>query len=187
MGRREQAEDRFRKRLRTEREHRGWSQSDMAKRLSDKGLPVHASTIAKVEAGSRMVRIDEAAAIADIFNISIDSLVGRRSALTNDLAQALQALQEVAQKAMFEVNTTANAVRGRFGDVLDYEFDGRDTLATKCQRVIDATDEAQNALDDLAGFTLPPKTAVRLHDEIVRQAAYDELLKASAAQSQERG
>jgi hypothetical protein len=38
----------------------------MATMLSDKGIPMHWTTIAKIEKNDRSVRIDEAAGIADL-------------------------------------------------------------------------------------------------------------------------
>ena len=40
---------------------------------------MHATTIAKIEAGSRSVRINEAVGIADLFEVSLDTLLGRKS------------------------------------------------------------------------------------------------------------
>lgn len=47
----------------------------MAKVLSDNGTGMHATTIAKIEAGDRAVRIDEAVAIADALDIPLDDLL----------------------------------------------------------------------------------------------------------------
>ena len=77
MGRKKWTEDYFSKRIRTERERREWSQADMAKMLSDKGIPMHWTTVAKIEKGDRSVRIDEAAGIADLFEVSLDVLLDR--------------------------------------------------------------------------------------------------------------
>jgi transcriptional regulator with XRE-family HTH domain len=79
MGRRKWIEDSFREHLKTERESRGWSQTELAKMLSDSlRNPVHWTTIAKIEKGDRSVRIDEAAAVADLFDMSVDALLGRQ-------------------------------------------------------------------------------------------------------------
>ena len=177
MGRRERPEDRFRKRLREERERRGWSQSDMAKMLTDNGIPAHATTIAKIEAANgRQVKIDEAAGIADLFGVSLDSLLGRKTALDNDLAHALRSLQEVAHKALWDINMSAHAVRERVVDVFEFEFESSEELERECGRVFEAIDAAQEALANVAGFELPPG-AVRLRDELIKRAAYEELGK----------
>lgn len=78
MARGSVAEDQFRMRLREERERRNLSQADVAKRLGDMGVDgIYATTIAKMENGERAVRVDEAAAIADLFETSVDVLTGR--------------------------------------------------------------------------------------------------------------
>ena len=41
--------------------------------------PMHPTTIAKIEAGTRSVRINEAVGIAELFEISLDTLVGHPS------------------------------------------------------------------------------------------------------------
>lgn len=96
MGRKERTADYFRKRLRAERELKSWSQADMAKMLSDNGF--HATTIAKIEAGDRTVRIDEATAIADLLGLSLDALLGRKG-LEDDASHALSALTDEAMAA----------------------------------------------------------------------------------------
>ena len=75
MGKQGRVGDQFRERLRSERVRRDWSQSDVAKMLSDKGIDgIYPTTIAKIEAGDRAVRIDELLAIADLFEVSLDGL-----------------------------------------------------------------------------------------------------------------
>jgi transcriptional regulator with XRE-family HTH domain len=108
------------KRVKDEREHRGWSQLQMAKLLSDNGIPMmHPTTIAKIEAGDRAVRIDEAAGIADLFGVSLDSLLDRRAGLEEDeFTYRLRALRDTAAKHLLEVGVIANAVSERLTDVL---------------------------------------------------------------------
>ena len=89
----------FSKRLRAEREQRGWSQADMAERLSDKDIPMHWTTIAKIEAGDRSVRIAEAVGIADLFEVSLDALLGRSVEPKNDERYAARALHDAVVQA----------------------------------------------------------------------------------------
>ena len=64
--------------LKKVREERHWTQPQMADMLSDKGIaPMHSTTLAKIEAGTRSVRINEAVAIADLFGLSLDGLLGQ--------------------------------------------------------------------------------------------------------------
>ena len=76
--------------VKAKRDHRGWSQAYMANLLSDNGIhPLHPTTIAKIEAGDRSVRINEAEGIADLFEVSVDSLLGRKPApQQNDVTYA---------------------------------------------------------------------------------------------------
>lgn len=75
---RDSAEDRFGRRVRVEREARGWTQADLAKRIEPSGISLHPSAIAKIElrdvAKPRAIRLDEARAIADAFGISVDEM-----------------------------------------------------------------------------------------------------------------
>lgn len=119
MGRRERIADYFRKRLRSERELKGWSQADMAKMLSDNGF--HATTIAKIEAGDRTVRIDEATAIADLLGLSLDALLGRKG-LEDDASHALSVLADEAIAASMEAMKIRDRLR-RANDELAAHWD----------------------------------------------------------------
>lgn len=114
MGQQGDAGDRFRQRLRAERERRGWSQSELAAKVS---AGCYASTIAKIEAGSRAVRIDEIDAISDIFGISVDVLIGR-TGRTADLAWAMSKLTSNAQKYATEILGLRQRLAGDVEDVL---------------------------------------------------------------------
>src|ERR1700742_3389366 len=91
----------LRNRIRDEREHRGWSQAELAQALVTRGMIGHTSTIAKIELGLRGVRIDELCAFADLFGMSVDTLLGRGG--TNDLAWAISKLTGNAQKIAVEI------------------------------------------------------------------------------------
>jgi transcriptional regulator with XRE-family HTH domain len=87
----------LRQRICDERERHGWSQVAFATKVSERGLVLHASTIAKIETGKRAVHIDELDIFADIFGMSMDALVGRRGD-SSDLAWAASKLTSNAQK-----------------------------------------------------------------------------------------
>ncbi len=57
--------------LRTER---GWSQEQLAEKLNGLGWAVHQTTIAKLEAGSRPIRIAEADTLAVAFGLPIEAM-----------------------------------------------------------------------------------------------------------------
>jgi transcriptional regulator with XRE-family HTH domain len=182
MGRRERTEDRFRKRLRTERERREWSQSDLAQLLCDAtGAKWHPTTIAKIEAGDRSVRIDEAVAIAEVLEVPLNSLLGLKTAVENDLAYAMSALQQTVGKSVWDVNAMYNTLRDRWADVLEVEFDGSDTVAAEGTQALDALQVAMDALYkvapvplDLSGARIRPDSIERAARDILRRQLEDD-------------
>jgi hypothetical protein len=80
------------------------SQAQLAKLLRDIGIPMYPTTAAKSEAGEHNAKVDEICSPVDIFEISIDTLLGRRSDPAGDraftlnmLAGELEAASQVAQ------------------------------------------------------------------------------------------
>jgi transcriptional regulator with XRE-family HTH domain len=114
-------EARFRERVKQERDGRKWSQADLSKMLSDKGIKgIYPTTIAKIESGERAVRIDEATALADLFEVSVDSLLGRSpGAQRSELTYLLRALRQSAQKALGDLETVRELL-----EELPTQFDG---------------------------------------------------------------
>jgi transcriptional regulator with XRE-family HTH domain len=108
---------RLRQRIREERERHGWSQARFATKVSERGLVIHPSTIAKIEMGKRAVHIDELSTFADIFGTSIDALVGRRGDLSTDLAWAASKLTSNAQKMATDLDALRTRLRGAYDDV----------------------------------------------------------------------
>jgi transcriptional regulator with XRE-family HTH domain len=53
------------------REERGWSQAELARRLSAIGFDMHQTTVAKLEAGKRPLRVAEALALAQVFGLPL--------------------------------------------------------------------------------------------------------------------
>jgi transcriptional regulator with XRE-family HTH domain len=51
------------------RAERGWSQAELAKRLSEIGFEMHQTTVAKLEAGKRPLRVAETFALAQVFGL----------------------------------------------------------------------------------------------------------------------
>ena len=74
----ESPENAFGRRVRLERILRGWTQADLAKALEHEGLSLHPSAIAKIELRDsqrpRVIRLDEAKAIAAVFGLSLDEM-----------------------------------------------------------------------------------------------------------------
>jgi hypothetical protein len=84
----------------------------MSKVLSEKGIaPMHETTIAKIEAGTRSVRINEAVAIADLLDVSLDTLLGRKPSQRNELRHRLRVLGDIAQESYRQVAAMVETLR----------------------------------------------------------------------------
>lgn len=87
------ADEQFGQHLKRRRVERGLTQPQMAEMLTAKGIaPMGATTIAKIEAGTRSVRINEAVGIADLLEVSLDALLGRHMPDDTTLAFAMTTL-----------------------------------------------------------------------------------------------
>jgi transcriptional regulator with XRE-family HTH domain len=122
MARRAATENYFGKRVKDEREARGWSQAQFAQMLSDAGLKmIHPSTVAKIELGTRPSRIDEAVVVADLFGISLDALLGR-DGLEDPASHAMTVLAEAAGRLVPEVAMIRDRLHRAYRD-LESQFD----------------------------------------------------------------
>jgi transcriptional regulator with XRE-family HTH domain len=161
MGVRERAETQFARRMREERKRLRWSQEDLAERMSAKGVPTYASTIAKIESARqpRAPRLAEIAVIADLFGVSVDSLLGRQPGVENDLTFTLWALLDSIRQAMQQISVTAGTLHSRSTELNRFDFDGREMLQAG---LLDATTDltrAMGALATLSFFDLPDSAA----------------------------
>lgn len=95
----QRAENGFGERVRNARLRRKWTQRQLAERLQ-----LDASAISRLEQGLRAVRLGEAALIARALDTDLEQLV-----FSDDIdpAEALQSLQESADRQMDETRSTA--------------------------------------------------------------------------------
>lgn len=112
----------FGERLKAEREHRSWTQSELVRRLYNKGVPTYVSTIGKLESGARSVQLHELVAFADIFGVSIDALTGHGSN-GSDLMWSINKLVSTARKTAREVNAANETFADQLQDVKHYATD----------------------------------------------------------------
>lgn len=149
----------FGRRVREERKRRDWSQEELAKRLSDKGLPVYASTIAKIESEHkpRAVRLAEAAAIADLFDVSMDTLLGRSVGPKADEMYTLRALLDTAQQAAWQVSAIERSLRDQVAQLAAFGPKGyTKTISDECARACDMLAQTHGVIRDVL---FPPKGA----------------------------
>lgn len=166
MGLRERVDTYFGTRVRQQRERHGWSQEELAKKLTDKGIPTYASTIAKIESDKkpRAARLGEAVAIADLFDVSVDSLLGRHTGLGSDLAFALRCLRDIASRSAADVVATFNVLNTIYLDVAAFEFEGETEIGGEVVRAATGLADAFNALLKVAAFKRPSGTPARRHE-----------------------
>lgn len=158
MGRRvETPEDRFGVRVKHEREIRGWSQAELASKLTREGVKAYPTTIAKIETRSterpRAVRLDEATVLARIFDASLDDLVGQASDF--DLQNAVDLLVSAAGKARDQIQRVSASLREA--------FDGLHLSVEEIAAMIDEDIEQMGESLVLANKMLAPYGAVQRH------------------------
>ncbi len=151
MGRENFWQVQFRKKIRLEREGRGWSQAQVSQSLKSKGIDnMHSTTVAKIESGEREVKLDEAAAIADLFEMSLDALVARGSTKRRDdeFTFYLRRLRDNARQRAGQVADLSWSITGDLGDV---GLDGvPDDVANLWQQIQDRAASATHDLDAVA-------------------------------------
>jgi len=67
-------EKRFGVKVREWRQARNWSQEELAKQLHEVGIEMHQTTVAKVERGTRQLRVSEAVALAHVMGMPVLSV-----------------------------------------------------------------------------------------------------------------
>ncbi|WP_416430066.1 helix-turn-helix transcriptional regulator [Paenarthrobacter nicotinovorans] len=81
-------EEQFARNLQAMRERKGWSQSELARRMVDAGWKnYNQMTISRTEKGDRPIRLNEARALAQIFGVPIDHMTYSEERLNVSLAQ----------------------------------------------------------------------------------------------------
>jgi transcriptional regulator with XRE-family HTH domain len=120
--------------------------------LSDRGIRgIYPTTVAKIEAGDRAVRIDELTSIADLFGVSLDRLLGRRetSSARQNIEFVVGNLFHTARSGISQVQLTEHLLRAVIEDLAVLDFDQRDelvALATSAKAAL------SHAIEELGGL-----------------------------------
>jgi hypothetical protein len=132
---------------------------------------MYPTTVAKIESGERAVRIDEATAIADLFEVSVDTLLGRNVERGSDLGYTIRSVQNIACQSAQQSAAIADALAGSLVDLDALEFKGRAPLEREIVRAQRALGEAQTALSKVAKFQPPPGSTLALRKDLVIREA----------------
>lgn len=122
-----QEEARFVESMKRIREELGWSQGELARRMSDAGWSAfHQTTISRIEKGERPVRLGEARGIAS----ALGALVGQMI-LPTETSKALRDLELACGSIRKSASSIQNAVEDYMGEQSILEFNLRQVREAK--------------------------------------------------------
>jgi len=156
----------------------------MAERLRANGLTkMHATTIAKIEAVDaddrtqlRGVKLDEAAAFADVFGVTVDTLMGRRARPKADLMFVLESVLHAAREARWTMTASESTLRERAAELADVLADVADVDDAGYAELVEDAERAADALAE-AGLVIArvgerPDAGVKQATEEILRAKY---------------
>lgn len=147
----------------------------MAELLTKQGFSMYGTTIAKIEAGDRAVSIDEATTVADLFEVSLDSLLGRSVNAEDDLAFVVRIIQTTARRHAEQVDPMVWMWSDRARkDVSAFDFGQREELLDLFGNAFASALFTVEALRAIAGFELDPDAVVTAAATTADRAADDE-------------
>lgn len=154
-----EGEENVARRIKMEREARGWSTATLAERLTDAGYPLNQSAVWRIESGEprRRVNLDEAIGFAKVFDVSLDNLVGPPEIAAN--AQVKQLMAEFA--ASWEKSVAARKETDQAREALDAYGRAHPNLAELIRAMVNRV-VADTAGDD---FLLPDSPSGSLGPE----------------------
>ena len=141
----------FGKWLKDARGAKSWSQTDMAKQLHQQlGTKYYGSTIAKIEAGDRPLKLAELVAVAELFEVSVDTLLRREARPRGNQAQALRVVADTATKSSVAIVNVESAIQDRLADLAAFDdLPERDTLIASLKQAYSLLVDADGALTDV--------------------------------------
>lgn len=105
--------ERFGSRIRSLRQSQGWTQGDLAKRMTSAGYPMHQTTVAKIENATRPTSVEEMFALSAIFGLSVDDFFRATP------QQKLQSAQEHLYREIAELEARCSAIASGMADIQD--------------------------------------------------------------------
>jgi transcriptional regulator with XRE-family HTH domain len=155
------AEDMVARRIAYERKRRGWSNAELARRMTDAGCPINQSAIQKIEHGTprRTISLDEAHALVEVFGLKrIEDLERVPEELVHE---DLRVFVEGADSLREDVRTLLQSL-GRLGPRLaEIRENAQPSLEYVGLTAMEwHTDHLQAALTDMA------ETLLKIRDEL---------------------
>lgn len=95
------------------REERGWSQSELARRMAERGWDKYTQmTVSRTEKGERPIRLNEAEALAEVFEVELFSLwlprnIRRYHATSENVARLAKQLEDLISRYIGELHSLA--------------------------------------------------------------------------------
>lgn len=105
---------------------------------------MHPTTVAKIEAGDREVKLDEAAALAELFDMSLDAMLGKAMPDESSLTFALMNVSSYAAIAARRT-ATAQETSSDLGEILE-DIEDRFQMS-EVPELMRLTEEAEGHLD----------------------------------------
>lgn len=68
-------EERFAGRVKAIRDVHGWSAQELSDKLAELGVPIGRPVISKIECRDRRILLNEAAALCEVFGVSVDAMI----------------------------------------------------------------------------------------------------------------
>jgi transcriptional regulator with XRE-family HTH domain len=95
--------------LRRLRTARGWSQEEVAQRMKAYGYDFHQTTVAKIEAAQRPIRVRELADLAALYGVEVHELIYPPAGSLREADTEIAALKGQLQKATARAEAAATA------------------------------------------------------------------------------
>ncbi|MFJ6408163.1 helix-turn-helix domain-containing protein [Streptomyces hydrogenans] len=141
------------KRIKAERENRGWSTTTLSDRLNEAGYEMNPSGVWRIENGKRRINLDEAIGFAEIFGVSLSNLVGPPGLAAAGRAMELIDTVVAANAAAQRAQHAYRRVTAELADYLDEHPDIRDAADVMVSNAI-----AENTMKiNQEEFGLPPQ------------------------------
>lgn len=172
----EEPEQHFIRNMRRRRQHLGLSQSQLAKKLTTAGTPMHSQTVMKIETGARPVRLNEALSIAKWLGTSFEELcVPEGEYLVRNMINKISETGRTAQKPLIDMVET----QFHLALVLDL-YDERDDLP-------EDQDMAFVAVDSVEAWTVNSILWGKLTDQSIFKYVPDSDVAADLVQRLKNG